>query len=84
VVHTPEECQSIFVSWKWLITILTAALAGVASITWAGSRVVAENDLAHNLNLADHAIYQHRMDLVEQNGKKLDHIIEILSKGAKK
>ena len=34
--HTPEDCQSIFVSWRWLIAVLATLIATVGTMAWQG------------------------------------------------
>ena len=69
--HSPEECKSIFVEWKWVIGLLSAALLTIGSLAWAGSSIVSKNS-------EDHAKYEQSLTGVEKNSAKLDTLIEMM------
>jgi hypothetical protein len=83
--HTPEECQSIFVAWKWLIGILAVSLTAMGGVGWGLGKVVTENSAQHTIFSEEELSNTARIIVLERvsaaSTNKMDTIIYILRSG---
>lgn len=73
MAHSPDECERIFISWKWAISIIIAWLFAVATISWAGSAALS------NVRTEQKAL-RHDVDKLKSIDSKLDTLLSRTSR----